>query len=184
MSKLYIRIGGKSLAVVMGLLDSRFKSNKTKYFIQVLLATFSVLIVLMLLDTVSDAVVIASFGASSFIVFTMPHSHNSNIRFVLGGNVTGILSAFMVNMLGILIVNSGVVAATNEYYQTILGALSVGIAMFLMVILNTEHPPAAGLALGICLEGFDYFTALITITGIIILLLFKRIFKKYLINLL
>ncbi|MEA2066709.1 MAG: HPP family protein [Thermotogota bacterium] len=168
----------------MGLLDSRFKGNKKKYIIQILLATLLVLIVLLLLDTVSDVVVIASFGASSFIVFSVPNSSAAGVRFVLGGNITGILSAFLVNLIGVLVVNSGVVAATNEYYQTVLGAISVGLAMFLMVIFNTEHPPAAGLALGICLEGFDYLTALITITGIIILLLFKRIFKKYLINLL
>ncbi|MFO7883116.1 MAG: HPP family protein [Kosmotogaceae bacterium] len=168
----------------MGLIDSRFKGNKKKYIIQILLATLSVLIVLLLLDTVSDVVVIASFGASSFIVFSVPNSPESNVRFVLGGNITGILSAFLVNLIGVLIINSGIVSVNIEYSQTILGAISVGLAMFLMVIFNTEHPPAAGLALGICLEGFDYLTALITVTGIIILLLFKRIFNKYLINLL
>ncbi|TYC02440.1 MAG: HPP family protein [Kosmotoga sp.] len=168
----------------MGLLDSRFKGNKKKYIIQILLATLSVLIVLLILDTVTDAVVIASFGASTFIVFSMPHSPNSGIRFVLGGNCTGILSALLVNLVAIIIVNSGIITTSNDYYRTILGALSVGLAMFLMVIFNTEHPPAAGLALGICLEGFDYITALITISGIIILLLIRRIFKRYLINLL
>ncbi len=168
----------------MSLLDSRFKGNKKKYIIQTLLATLSVLIVLLLLDTVTDAVVIASFGASSFIVFSMPQSNTSSIRFVLGGNCTGIFAAFLVNIIAILIVNTGIITTSNDYYRTILGALTVGLAMFLMVIFNTEHPPAAGFALGICLDGFDYMTALITISGIVILLLIRRIFKKHLINLL
>ena len=43
--------------------------------------------------------------------------------------------------------------AADKFFYILAAALSVGLAIFLMVITDTEHPPAAGTALGIVVFG-------------------------------
>jgi hypothetical protein len=99
------------------------------------------------LDTISHSAVIASLGASCFIVFTMPRARMSRPRFLIGGHVVGVAAGCVgrwlcaipaLARLPVFSLHSGVLC----------GALAVGLAIFVMVITDTEHPPAAGLALG------------------------------------
>ncbi len=59
-------------------------------------------------------------------------------------------------------------------------ALAVGSTFFLMVTTDTEHPPAAGTALGIALAGFSFDLALALITSVAILASIHYFFKPYL----
>ncbi len=45
----------------MNLIDDKFLKNKKRYFFQAMLAFGAILVILMMLDTVADAAVIASF---------------------------------------------------------------------------------------------------------------------------
>jgi uncharacterized Tic20 family protein len=56
------------------LFDERFKNFKMRYILQRCIATLTVFIVLLIPDALTNAVIIASLGAGSFIVFTMPHA--------------------------------------------------------------------------------------------------------------
>ena len=54
--------------------------------------------------------------------------------------------------------------------------------MFIMVVIDTEHPPAAGTALGICIsigsgDGFSARQAITLILFVTILSMIRRIFK-------
>jgi len=49
-----------------------------------------------------------------------------------------------------------------------------------MSITNTEHPPAAGTALGITIQGWTYSTILVILTTILLLSLFKYLQKPWL----
>ena len=49
-----------------------------------------------------------------------------------------------------------------------------------MVTTDTEHPPAAGTALGIALTGFSFDVALAMITSVVILAAIHYFFKPYL----
>ena len=53
-----------------------------------------------------------------------------------------------------------------------------------MVITDTEHPPAAGVALGFVLHGWDYFTVIVVLMGIVSISILKFLLKPVLINLL
>ena len=65
------------------------------------------------------------------------------------------------------------------------GALAVGLAIFVMVITDTEHPPAAGLALGLVLnEACDARVLAVVLIGILALSLAKEVLKPLLIDLL
>lgn len=113
----------------MRVLDEKLKLNKSRYIFQTLLMG-----ILFLLDAISEAAVIASFGASSFIVFTVPHKDGSRPRYIIGGNAFGVLAAFL------LLVFSLSTGLNGSKYEIIYGASAVGLAMFLMVITDTEQP--------------------------------------------
>ncbi len=129
----------------MHILDRKFTQNKLWYFLQCLLATVSVLLVLVALDTISNTAITAALGASCFIVFTMPHAQVSKPRFVIGGYVVGLGAGTLCYFLSQL--NWSAAFFAMEQSRLVFGALAVGLAIFVMVITNTEHPPAAGLAL-------------------------------------
>ena len=70
---------------------SEFPRLWKNYLYQSFLATVIVFIILLLL-TVEHAVVIASIGATAFIVFTMPRNITAKPRRVIGGHLVGLLS--------------------------------------------------------------------------------------------
>mgnify|MGYP000154621861 FL=1 len=163
-------------------LDSKFRQYPLKYVFQTLLTIISVFVILLLIDAISEAVVVASFGASTFIVFTMPNLRASSARYVLGGNTIGLLVALAVHAVDLLTKHTNIQWSDNISFA-FMGSLAIGLAMFAMVITDTEHPPAAGLALGLTLDGFSVRTATITILGIIIVFSVKEFLKKYLLDL-
>lgn len=158
----------------MKLLDSKFKNNKKQYVLQCLMATVSLLIIFGTIDYVLHTVIVASLGATSFIVFTLPHKNSSRARYILGGYVLGTVAGSICALL---------VSLHILLTPMLVGALAVGLSMFLMVIFNMEHPPASAFALGIAIEGFDlrtvFFVFLVTFT----LLLIKYLNRKWFIDL-
>jgi len=41
----------------------------------------------------------------------------------------------------------------QKTFLVIFGAISVGFSVFIMAVINTEHAPAAGIALGLVING-------------------------------
>jgi len=72
-----------------------FKRLWKNYLYQSFLATIVVFIVLLLLN-MEHAVVIASIGATAFIVFTMPRNITAAPRRVIGGHLIGLFFRFVV----------------------------------------------------------------------------------------
>ena len=64
-----------------------------------------------------------------------------------------------------------------------MGAVAVGLALLLMTMMNCEHPPAAGLALGLVLQGYHVVSLLIISVSVAILLVIKYLLRRWLINL-
>ena len=157
--------------------DDKFRTHWVRYFSQSLMAAFSVLVVLLILDSVKQTVLIASLGASAFIAFGIPRSQYSRPRYLIGmlvGATSFLLASWLAKM-----------AMLDMYEaQIIFGALATGLAMLLMVITDTEHPPAASLALGFVLNEWDALTVLAVISGIVALASIKEVLKFRLIDLL
>jgi CBS-domain-containing membrane protein len=163
--------------------DEKFKTDKLRYLLQCLMAAAVVFAILLALDTIRDAAVIAALGASSFIAFTMPHMNVSHPRFLIGGYVVGIITGCGSHHL---LRASSSVQAVSEHATLLLmlfGALAVGLAIFTMVITNTEHPPAASLALGLAINGCTLEEVLLILIGIVTLALAKHFLKPLLRNL-
>jgi len=146
-----------------------FRRLWKNYLYQSLLATVVVFIVLLLL-TAEHAVVIASIGATAFIVFTMPRNITAEPRRVIGGHLIGLFSGSL----------CALIPQPSIFPSIIAYSLAVGISIFLMVALDAEHPPAGGTALGIAITGFSPNVAIAVLTSSVVLSLAHHFFKSFL----
>ncbi len=163
-------------------LDDRLTSgNIRRYAIQCSLATLVVLALLIALDAVTQTVLIAALGATTFIAFAVPRSTVSSPRCLVGGYLVGMLAGSTMSTL-----NASIGIADPLMAQVsliVFGALATGIAMFLMVVTKTEHPPASALALGLVMNEWDVLTLLVIVVGVTILSVCKRIVRPHLMDL-
>lgn len=146
-----------------------FKRLWKNYLYQSFLATIVVFIVLLLLN-MEHAVVIASIGATAFIVFTMPRNITAAPRRVIGGHLIGLFSGSLCALIPHSLIFSSVIVYS----------LAVGISVFLMVALDAEHPPAGGTALGVAITGFSLNVMIAVFTSSIVLSLAHRFSKRFL----
>lgn len=155
-------------------IDDNFLLNKWKYISQCLIVTFFFWIILLMLDFVMKIAIVASLGATCFIIFTIPHKNASKTSYIIGGYSVGV-------------VVGGICSLGLHFTQNVplglWGAVAIGLSMFLMVIFNFEHPPATALALGLVTEGYDIRTILIVFLISCILLFVRRMLKHWLIDL-
>lgn len=166
------------------LFDAKFRRIPGHYVVQCLMATAAIMVVLVLMDAAEHTALIASLGASAFIAFTMPQAHVSRPRYLVGGYVVGLAVGVV---FGLTFRWLGLPAEGNSRFiaQVVLGGLAVGVAIFLMVVLNFEHPPAAGVALGLVInQAWSLATLGVILSAIISLCLVKWLLRRYLKNLL
>jgi CBS-domain-containing membrane protein len=138
--------------------DGRFRPHWGSYLLQSVLAAASIFAVLVALRQ-QNLVVAASLAATAFTVFTVPSSVTASPRNVVGGHLVGIAfgSAF------------ALVPHGTALHQDAVYATAVGSAMLMMAATNTEHPPAAGTALGVVIAGFSWRLALGVVVGAVVL---------------
>lgn len=162
--------------------DKRFHHNKKKYIVQCFLATMIIFCVLMTLNLVSSDLVIASIASSAFVVFSMPHKVRSRSRYIIGGYCVGLFVGLITYSFSLLFAEN--YPLLQHFRDEIFGALAVGISIFLMVILDVEHPPAAAVALAMVINQWNKWTIIVTIVAISLLMLARYYFRDKLINLL
>jgi len=133
----------------------RFRSGWKAYVLQSSLAGLTTLLILLVLS-LENAVVIAALGASAFIVFGRPFDLTARPRNVIGSHLLG----FLIGSACSLLPQEPVLASLVSY------ALSVGLSVFVMVVLYMQHPPAAATALGVAMRGcsLESFLAIATFT--------------------
>ena len=169
---------------MMRLFDEKFKEHKTEYFLQCSLATASIAIALVILDAVSNAAILGALGASSFIIFTMPHKRVSNARFLIGGYIIGIAVGTLCYWSNQLLAIGQIEAISESTGIVFFSSIAVGLAIFLMVITNTEHPPAAGVAMGLVLNECSLQAIIAVLIGIAYMAGMRKLLKSYMIDLL
>lgn len=130
------------------------KQHWKNYVFQSLLATLSVFCVLIFLEQ-EEEVIIASLGATAFVVFALPDKITAQPRNVIGGHIVGMVCGMIGFQTLTLFPDPDFFIAESAIH-----ALAVGLSIFIMVLINTEHPPAAGTALGVAIQGLSYRLAL------------------------
>ncbi len=164
------------------ILDPQFKNNAGRYLFQCSLAALTILVILLFLDVIAHTAIIATLGASAFIVFTMPHSYASRPRPLLGGYFVGMSVGCLCCFLSCSRLLAPFILTPRASY-IFFGALAVGIAILLMTVTNTEHPPAAGMALGLVLNEWDYLTIVFILAAVVFMSGVRQFLKPRLINL-
>ena len=101
---------------------------------------------------------------------------------MIGGYIVGILAGGTMSYLNMSVDVS--IPFVENAAMIIFGALATSLAMFVMVVTKTEHPPAAALALGLVLNEWDLLTIGVVMAGIVGLSIFKRMVLPLLMDLL
>ncbi len=143
------------------------------------------------LDKVARSTIIWAAGASSlasssYIVFCIPRSVVAHPLKIVGGYVIAIVVGECIRLLATWICHfiPGCQAGVPFMHVfEVAAAISVGISLLLMVLLKSEHPPAAGLAVVMVLDIRNYYALGIILFSACILALIRTCFRKQLHNL-
>jgi CBS-domain-containing membrane protein len=156
----------------MAIISSKFRTRWKSYLFQSLFAGISFFMLLVFLQ-VPNIVVVASIGSTAFIIFSMPREITASARNVIGGQLVGFACGAL----------CALIPATYHFPSALIYASAVGLSIFIMVITDTEHPPAAGTALGISLSGFSFQIFISLVVSVVVLALIHNFFKSHLKNL-
>jgi len=163
------------------IIDSHFKKNPRPYILQSLVALAVFFIVLLFVERVTQVVIVAALGASTFIIFSMPHSITAQPRRLIGGHIVGLLAGtaghFFLTGSFTGVINDPVLLSAMTF------ALAIALAMFLMSITNTEHPPAAATSLGLLTAGWSWATILFVVLFAVLLSVIHRGLRRWLVDL-
>ena len=146
-------------------IDEKFKKLWKYYIWQSFLAALAMFIIVLVLDK-EKMVVISAMGATAFIVFAMPNAVSAHSRNVIGGHLVGLILGMIFFFIDI-----------PYFYEF---PIVVGIAIFLMVTLDIEHPPAIGTALAVLINEVSIGVVFIIIAAAVILSACHHYLRHYL----
>lgn len=169
-------------SITMHIIDDSFIKRPKSYIVQSLLAVLAVAVILYFVEVLTHAAIVAALGSSAFIVFAMPHTITAQPRRLIGGHVVGLICGTIIYFI-FLNGPVGEIAANWQFINWVAYAIAVGLAIFLMTITNTEHPPAAGTALGIAAHEWSPEIALFVVLSAVGLAVTRRLLRRHLIDL-
>ena len=167
------------LPLFIELYNVQFFRLKTRYLWQSALAAAVMLIVMLMVDSVADAVLAAGLGSSAVIVFVHPNSSGAALRHLVGGHVLGLsvgaLTSFALFHAGWVPVPDH----AHHWAADVAAAMTLGVVILLMSITDTEHPPAAATGLGFALQSLEFTLVMLFIAAVLTLAAGKVIFRAY-----
>lgn len=150
-------------------IDSKFLKHWRKYLIQ---SPYAVTTVFFIIITLSNSpVIIASIGATAFIVFAMPNNIATEPKRIIGGHFLGFFigSCFAVFQFMDVVL-----------FKVLWFLLLLGIAILFMVVLELEYPLAAGTALGMTLIAYSSTSVMTIFIRVLFLAIVGHLSKPYL----
>lgn len=166
----------------MRLFDRKFRSQAHHYVFQSLLATLALVVIMLVQDVVLRAAIIVAVASTAFIIFAIPHTPAAGLRKVIGGHVVAVvLGSAATGVLRALGVDT---FDTDRHAFYVAAAVAVGLSIFVMVVTDTEHAPAAGTALGLVIPDWTWSAVVFIIVAVLALSALKVILGPRLVNLL
>ena len=166
------------LPLFFALYNVQFFRLRGRYLLQAALAALVMLGVLLLVDSIADAVLAAGLGSSAVIVFVHPNSSSAALRHLVGGHILGLaigaLASFVLFHSGLVPVADG----THHWVADVAAAVTLGIVILLMSATDTEHPPAAATGLGFALQSLEITLVLLFVAAVLMLAISKLIFRR------
>ncbi len=133
------------------LVGRRFNRYWKLYLFQGFLAVVALLFVLVVIDVVLQKALVVAIASSAFILFAAPRSEAANPRRVIGGHGVAVAVGTLLSVIN-LAPMMGEPLAASHVIRDFMAAVSVGVSFLIMALTKTEHPPAAGTALGLAIE--------------------------------
>lgn len=173
----------------MKIIPHRFKAMYWHLLWQPLAAVVYIGLVLVALGHTSGsdilwAVGVGALSSSCYIVFITPKSTSAEPRRIIGGYIIGIISGMVMHVL-LSLVEKNIMSHNNfnNHLFWASAAITVGVAMLLMLIFNVEHPPAVGVSVVLVLEIHHYSIVGVILVAVMLLTILKRMLDPWLVNL-
>ncbi|MCY4365607.1 MAG: HPP family protein [Chloroflexi bacterium] len=173
----------RSIVLEGRLIDRRFRRHWKSYLFQCALCMLALLAILLVVDVVLRAAIVVAIASTAFIVFVLPHSQAANPRRIVGGHLVAVLVGSVLSLL-YLLPGGGDVETASRIVRDLIAVVTVGISILIMVLTDTEHPPAAGTALGLVVVGWTPSAVLFVVAGALTLSAMHWWLRPYLKNLL
>lgn len=168
----------------------RVEHNKNFYvhlIIQAFAAVVFMYLVLFFLDYVRASNLIWAVGAStlastSFIVFVTPHKDSAKSHRIIIGYAIAMLCGHFVRILADHCCSDLGICHDPEYMihlHEVAAVISLAFAFFLMALLRSSHPPAAGLAIVMVIDLTNFKPMIVIGIGAIVLASIIYFFKKH-----
>ena len=160
-------------------LDPGFSGAPLRFAVQAVVAALVMLAILTFVHSLSSAAIAAGLASSVVGIFINPSNPTAKIRSVVGGHfVALVLGAAFSAILFLAPVE--IYLTDRALFMNLALATAVGLAMLLMAITNTEHPPAAGTAIGMATREFDILIFLSIIGAVVLLAMLKLVLRPHL----
>lgn len=160
--------------------------HKQSVFQWVLFVLVMVLVLLLFGQMVESdilrAIGVSSLAASAFISFMLPKSPVAKTERIWFAYITAVFVGAGCSWLVTLV--PGIVWGLKTVtWQEIFALLAVCITVLSMLLFKIPHPPAAGLALGLVLDDWSFYTVVAIICSISLIVIIKALFEPQLNNL-
>ena len=159
--------------------DPGFANYPWAFAFQAVLATVVMLAILSYVHSLSSAAIAAGLASSVVGIFIGPNNRTARIRSVVGGHGAALALGSIFSAILFLGPVENFLLDTRFVHNLSL-AIAVGMAMLVMAITNSEHPPAAGTALGMASREFDILIFLSIIGAVALLAVMKLAIRPYL----
>ncbi|MFL2645254.1 MAG: HPP family protein [Dehalococcoidia bacterium] len=146
-----------------------------RYLAQSVLAVFAMLVVLLFIDSVANAALVAGLGSTVVTAFLHPQASSGRLRAIIGGHSCGLIVG---SILALVFINYELVIITFAYGDILVMAGAVGLTILAMGLTDTEHPPAAGIALGMAGRPWELNIFVYILIAVLILGIIRFIFNK------
>ncbi len=134
-------------------------------------------------DTLLREAIIVAVASTAFTIFVFPNSLASTPRKVIGGHTVAVITgSIAAAILQVPSVSSAV--QDSRYILDVAAALAVGVEILTMVVTDTEHPLAAGTALGLVIHDWSWSAVGFIMVSALVLSLIRIILKPRLVDLL
>lgn len=165
------------------LFDPHLGGRVGNYVAQAILATLAMMVILLLEDVVLRAAIVVAMASTVFTIFVVPNSVAATPRKVVGGHLMGVAAGSLVAAFIGLPAIAPIVEDSRLLFDS-LAALTVGLSIALMVVMDGEHTPAAGAALGLVVHGWTLLSVGVILIGAIALSVIRMVLRPRLVNLL
>lgn len=172
---------------MVSLINKNFIANKKPFLFQSLLAGLLTLVILFGLGTVLQMDLLGAIGAGSLasstcMILIAPSSTMAQNRNLIGGYATG-LGMGVLCYYAAMLVQYFFPAYPMNHTAIIFGAIAVGVTQLIMVIIDVEHSPGAGIAIGLVLENWHFSSIMVIAACVFCIALVHHLLRGRIINL-